>query len=145
MICVGSLVTILFMADRNIRNFPAELTAALKAEAKTLGKGLDEYCIEILASRKSLKQNSEPLLPAGKSPAPGGALLDAFHAARDTKTGEVIKQEPAPIVGDWDAPAAEAGPGELPAPPPPPAAPVKRGCPHGWMNSRLCPQCRAIL
>jgi plasmid stability protein len=123
----------------NIRPIDPALRAALKSEAAAHGKGISEYAIEILASRH-LRQ-----LPpsAAVSERPGG--YNVTEAATDPVSGKALVQEPPPALGMWDdeptkasgAPAVEpvSGPGVV--------ATVKPQCAHGYMNRKLCPQCRA--
>jgi hypothetical protein len=124
------------MADRNIRNIDPALCAALKSEAAAAGKGLDEYCIEILKARH---------IQTVKVELPSSALPDPLHAARDPLTGTLLKQpEPGVVYGMWGedgaekadaAPVPVSGPGVVVMP--------KPQCPHGYLNRGLCPQCRA--
>jgi hypothetical protein len=137
------------MADRNIRNIDPALCAALKSEAATAGVSLDKYCIQILESRHDrTPAKPEPLLPAGMSPGPGGGLLDAFHV-KNGSAPAAVPAGPAQFTGSaaegmWPTPLPTVGQ-EPPMMGGHPATPAPRPkCSHGWMNAKLCPQCRAV-
>lgn len=134
------------MSDLNLRNIPLDLRSALKAEAKAVGKGLIEYSIEILASRGTQQKPAvAPLLPPASIPEPGAELLNSFHAKNGTQKSPAplpVQMTGSAAEGMWPAELPQVGSEPLVAEEPP--SPAKKAkCPHGWMNSALCPQCRA--
>jgi len=109
----------------NLRTIDPDLHATLKSEAAKAGLGIEAYCIQIFRNRKAI----DPVKPAIQRVAPvmrAGGLATPSNWAE----GGGTEPDPTPFL-------VQAAPIEDPKP-------AAVGCPHGWMNQKLCPACRSV-
>jgi hypothetical protein len=82
-------------AALNIRPINTELRNALKSEAKAAGKGLSEYCAEILAARKAVPSPVGPTSTGGAAPSqPAEDIWAGVHDAPVSGPGVVTVAKP---------------------------------------------------
>lgn len=79
----------------NIRPIDAALRTALKQEARAAGKGLSEYCAEILAARKAVPSPVGPTSTNGAAPSqPAEDIWAGVHDAPVSGPGVVTTAKP---------------------------------------------------